>query len=80
MIYAEITLIAYLGIMLLVAGFQTWFLQPRLTRLAMQQALKPSPHSDENSHRLLLRARQLNRLNIFLSLGVLILTAIARTA
>ena len=65
--------------MLAVAGYQTWILQPeidrRLLRIA-QGAAERSPELDP----LLRRQRRGVRLNLVLSVAVLALTALARTA
>jgi hypothetical protein len=65
--------------MLAVAGYQTWILQPEIDRHALRiarGAAEPSPQLDP----LLRRQRRWARLNLVLSIAVLALTALARTA
>jgi uncharacterized membrane protein len=66
------------GLMILAAGYQTWFVRPRLERMALL-AHRANQAPDDHA---LLAASDLNldRLNLLLSLLVLALTAIARTA
>lgn len=66
------------GVMVLAAAYQTWFLQPRLERgLLLQAKAHGSPAVGESAVRGLTR---LNRLNLILGLIVLGLTALARTS
>jgi uncharacterized membrane protein len=57
------------------AGFQTWFLYPRLGRLALRR--NAAPEDASSAERL---QASLGRLNLLLSVAVLLLTAVARTA
>lgn len=57
------------------AVFQTWFLYPRLGRLALRR--NGSPEEATSAQR---QQASLGRLNLLLSLAVLFLTAVARTA
>ena len=61
------------GLMILVAAYQTWVLNPRLSRLALMQEV---PASDQVSHQIW----RLNRVNLAFGILVLGLTALARTA
>ena len=67
------------GAMILVAGWQTWGVQPHLGRLLLLQAAGAEPSGSELS-RTLLSLDRLTRANAVLALVVLALTAIARTA
>jgi uncharacterized membrane protein len=62
-----------IGVMVLVAAYQTWVLNPRLSRLALKQEVGASDQV----------ANELSRLNrVSLAFGILVLglTALARTA
>ncbi len=62
-----------IGVMVLVAAYQTWVLNPRLSRLALKQEVAASDQV----------ANELSRLNrVSLAFGILVLglTALARTA
>lgn len=61
------------------AAYQTWFLQPEIGRAALRLAQAPQAASPELG-RLLGRQRRSLRWNLVLSLVVLALTALARTA
>lgn len=67
-----------IGVMILVAAYQTWFLYPQLDRGLLLRAAGADGGSDPAR----LRARHLHstRLNLALGVAVLALTAIARTA
>jgi hypothetical protein len=65
--------------MILVAGWQTWGVQPHLGRLLLLQAAGAQP-SDNDLPRTLRSLDRLTRVNAALALVVLALTAIARTA
>jgi uncharacterized membrane protein len=67
------------GAMVLVAGWQTWGVQPHLDRLLLLQAAGAQPSDDELPGTLRSWDR-LTRANAALALVVLALTAIARTA
>lgn len=67
------------GAMILVAGWQTWVVQPHLGRLLLLQAAGAAPPDDE-LRRNLRSLDRLTRANAALALVVLALTAIARTA
>ncbi len=67
------------GAMTLVAGWQTWGVQPHLGRLLLLQATGAQP-SDNDLPRTLRSLDRLTRVNAALALVVLALTAIARTA
>jgi putative copper export protein len=67
---------AAIGLMVLAAAYQTWFLHPRLARLAL---LERRGREADAAPALRSHAR-LTRLNLGLGIVVLILTAIARTA
>ena len=63
------------GLMIGIAAFQTWVIQPRLARLAILEA-----HARQVvDRRLLQRHDRMARLNLALGIAVLALTAIART-
>lgn len=57
------------------AAFQTWFLYPRLSRLALRGSRSPEETSSTQRQQV-----SLGRLNLLLSVAVLLLTAVARTA
>jgi putative copper export protein len=61
------------GLMILVAAYQTWVLNPRLSRLALKQE---AAASDQVTHEI----SRLSRLNLIFGVFVLGLTALARTA
>jgi autotransporter-associated beta strand protein len=67
-----------IGLMLLLASIQTWWIQPRLTRLVLIATRAPHQPADVA----VLRRRQLRllRLQTVLSVVVLALTAAARSA
>jgi uncharacterized membrane protein len=57
------------------AAFQTWFLYPRLSRLALRSSGSPEETSSTQRQQV-----SLGWLNLLLSVAVLLLTAVARTA
>jgi uncharacterized membrane protein len=61
------------GLMILVAAYQTWVLNPRLSRLALKQEVAASNQVTREISRL-------SRLNLIFGILVLGLTALARTA
>ncbi len=61
------------GLMILVAGYQTWVLNPRLSRLALMQEVSASDKVTREISRL-------DRVNLAFGILVLGLTALARTA
>lgn len=61
------------GLMVLVAGYQTWVLNPRLSRLALMQEVSASDQVTREISRL-------DRVNLAFGILVLGLTALARTA
>ncbi len=65
-------------VMICLAGYQTWFLQPQMERMALLRARSRASSRDavQMSH----RQTQLARINLTLGVLVLALTAIARTA
>jgi hypothetical protein len=64
-----------LGLMVAVAVYQTWVIQPALVRMAILEA-----HTPQASHGPLLRRQdRVARLNLALGIAVLAFTAIART-
>jgi hypothetical protein len=67
-----------IGLMLVLASIQTWWIQPRLARLVLIAAHASQEPADVH----LLRRRQLRllRLQTVLSIVVLALTAVARSA
>lgn len=67
-----------IGLMVAAAAYQTWILQPRLERdlLIRAKGLTPSGTHDTTLH----RQERLTQANLALSLIVLALTAVARTA
>jgi uncharacterized membrane protein len=67
------------GGMVLIAGVQTWILQPRLSRHLLLEAAGSEP-GRVSSTRTLQGIDRLTRVNAALALIVLALTAIARTA
>ena len=67
------------GAMVLVAGWQTWGVQPHLGRLLLLQAAGAEASGSELP-RTLLRFDRLTRANAALALVVLALTAVARTS
>lgn len=67
------------GAMIMVAGWQTWRVQPQLSRLLLLQAAGAAP-PDGELPRNLRSLDRLTRANAALALVVLALTAIARTA
>lgn len=79
--WAQAILIKHLtfGVMVAVAGYQTWSVQPRLARMMLIQAAGAGAEKDEIP-RILARIDRLTRLNTILALTVLALTAVARTA
>ncbi len=64
------------GVMVVVAGYQTWGVYPQLSRLALLQARG----AEADSHPWARRQRFLSGLSLVLGLLVLALTALARTA
>jgi putative copper export protein len=64
---------AAIGVMVLVAAYQTWVLNPRLSRLALKQEAAASDQVAGEISRL-------NRVSLALGMLVLGLTALARTA
>jgi uncharacterized membrane protein len=79
--WAQAILVKHLafGVMVAVAGYQTWSVQPGLTRMMLIQAAGAGAADDE-IRRILARIDRLTRLNTALALIVLALTAVARTA
>ncbi len=78
--WAQAILVKHIVIVLMVAAaaYQTWFLQPRLERDLLRRAKRPAASSlDEGTIQHQVR---LTQTNLALSLIVLALTAIARTA
>jgi hypothetical protein len=69
---------AAIGVMVVLATIQTWFLQPQVLRLTI--LLSKEKTRPDVVTRLLLRATRLRRFNFLLGLVVLALTAIARTS
>jgi uncharacterized membrane protein len=65
--------------MMLVAAFQTWVLQPRLSHDLLRRTLKSGP-SDDEATRSPRSLQRYIRLNFVLGILVLALTAVARTA
>ncbi|MFQ5943930.1 MAG: CopD family protein [Anaerolineales bacterium] len=61
------------GLMILVAAYQTWVINPRLSRLALKQDV-------EASDKLAGEITLLNRLSLVVGILILGLTALARTA
>jgi uncharacterized membrane protein len=70
---------AAIGLMVILASYQTWILQPDLSRHILALSVK-GQHSDARRERLLLTSLRLTRINLVLGLLVLALTSIARTA
>jgi uncharacterized membrane protein len=70
--------IAIAGMVALLA-YQSWFLQPGRSRQELRRALT-SEGAAENNGEILRQDRRLSRIHLVLSIIILILTAIARTA
>lgn len=69
--------VAILG-MVIIAVYQTWFIQPQIERALLRRAMQPE-RGDEAAP-LLSRQVRLHRWNFILGILVLALTALARTA
>ncbi len=62
-----------IGLMVLVAAYQTWVLNPRLSRLALKREI-------EGSNQVAGEIARLNKVSLVLGILILGLTALARTA